>query len=421
MKARLGWVFAMSCSLCVGSVGCQLPGGVGGTGGGGGSMNVGPAVTPVGTPTGAALTAKVGAMGGTLRTADGKLELIVPAGALAGDVDLKLTPISTEAPLSVGPSVRLEPEGTTFAVPAKLVLHYESFASATSPDLLLAATQDSSGKWLPQGTPVVDTTAKTVSVDISHFSDWSFAACAKLDIDNYVASPPDTDIHLTLAQQCDDPMAQTAPLGPVNPTTATVDWRKQDARGQPGPGILTPMGATATVKAEGTPSDPRVEVSATWQSPRGMRVFRDTVAVGTTLDFTVDGMSIIVPTSSSVLTMMGKSNVNGAVDMSSVSVNFAGSGEGGFASNPTAGLVVSATMGNANYFDTYTEPCTTTEKTLVNQISVSHANRERQFIVGSFSGTLGVHRGTVMCNGSPVPNVVVVPFSGAFITRWLVY
>ena len=40
------------------------------------------AVTPVGESTGVAASTMVGPAGGTVRSADGKLELIVPAGAL---------------------------------------------------------------------------------------------------------------------------------------------------------------------------------------------------------------------------------------------------------------------------------------------------------------------------------------------------
>ncbi|MBL8954524.1 MAG: hypothetical protein JNK82_27340 [Myxococcaceae bacterium] len=420
-RAGSGWGLVLMSGLLVG-VGCTPPNGQP-PGGAGGGSNTGPVVTAPGTVTGAALTADIGPAGGKLSTADGKVELIVPAGALTAMKQLSLTPITNGAPLNVGPALRFLPDGTTFTTPAKLVLHYETFGSSTSPELLLAVTHDAQGQWVPQGKPVVDTAAKTVTVEIGHFSDWSFAACAKLEIDNYLASEG-VDSHLSVQQQCDDPMTQTLPLGPVNRTTAAVEWRKVDAMGQPGPGTLTPQGANATVTAPASaPSDPRVTITASWEGPNGMRQFRETMAVGTTLDFTIDGSTVIVPTMSQVMTVMGKSIAGGGTQAGSFSVQYSGTGEGGFASDPEGGNGTNAMLGNVSYTDSYQDPCGGSADIhyLVNRVSVSHANREKGFIVGSFSGQLAVTRGMIQCGTSMVPNVEIVPVTGAFITRWLVY
>lgn len=388
--------------------------------GGGDAGPMGPVVTPVGTATAPAVTARIGAAGGTLRSGDGRIELVVPMGALATETELSLTPISSHAPLGVGPAVRFGPDGTTFATPAKLVLHYDGVASTTAPELLLAASQDAMGRWVPAGAAQVDATAKTATVSITHFSDWSFAACAKLEIDNYLVSPG-VDSHLTVATQCDDPAAQTAPLGPVLSVKQLVDWKKENAMGMPGPGTLTPSGADATVSTMEEMNDPLVTVSAEWHAPSGKRRFQDTIAIGTVIDFTIDGMRVSVAKSSNVITMNGSSTLNGGGGGGSLAVGFAGAGEGGFSTDPTKDLTATATVQGKTYLDAYTEPCTGMPLVLKSSVSVSHANRDRQFIVGSVSGQLAISRGMKTCGMSTATDVEVLTYSGVFFTRWLVY
>ena len=413
------------------------PGGWSGGGSGGGGGLAGPAVTPVGTPTGRVRTARIGAAGGTLQTADGSVELIVPPGALAAETELSLTPISPQAPLHVGPAVRLGPDGTSFATPAKLVLHYQAFAAGTEPDLLLAATQDGDGRWLPAGAPELDTAAKTVTVAVPHFSDWNFAACAKLEVSNYVvgaATPSD----LSVEEQCEDPQSQTAPLFPARPTAAPVEWKKEDATGMPGPGTLTPHGSSATLTADtAAPPDPRVFVSAEWHRPSGSRRLQDTVVVGTMLDFTVDGHTIIVsegftdgvPMVPLAYTAGATTLLGGGTTKGTVNVRFVGAGVGGFSSDPMNGVTVGASIAalgpngstSINYFDTWNDPCTSDVKAVLSRVSVSHASRERQFIRGSFEGQLSVTRGKTTCSGTETDDQILVPLSGTFITRWLMF
>jgi hypothetical protein len=199
------------------------------------------------------------------------------------------------------------------------------------------------------------------------------------------------------------------------------DWKKEDAMGMPGPGTLTPAGADATVSTMEEMNDPLVTVSAEWHAPSGKRRFRDTIAIGTVIDFTIDGTRVAVAKSSNVITMNGSSILNGAGGIGSLAVGFAGTGEGGFSSDPSANLTATATVSGRTYLDAYTEPCTAAPKVLKSSVNVSHANRDRQFIVGSVSGQLAISRGTKSCSGSSVTDVEVLQYSGVFVTRWLVY
>ena len=91
-------------------------------------------VTAVGSPIGTPSTASIGASGGTIQSTDGRLTVIIPAGALSSNVQISVQPISNQAPLSFGNAYRLQPEGTTFAIPATLVFHYTDSMVALIPE-----------------------------------------------------------------------------------------------------------------------------------------------------------------------------------------------------------------------------------------------------------------------------------------------
>ena len=106
------------------------------------------ALTPVGTATGDAAQAMVPTTGGTLVSADGRLTLEVPAGALQTSQLLSITPITNQAPGGVGVAYRLGPDGTAFSAPVKLTFKYGDADTAGSEALALkVATQNADGSW----------------------------------------------------------------------------------------------------------------------------------------------------------------------------------------------------------------------------------------------------------------------------------
>jgi hypothetical protein len=132
-------------------------------------------VTAQGTAQGPAVSASIGAVGGTL-TAPG-LTITVPAGALTQDTSLTATPISGTAPGARGQAFRLGPEGTTFAADVTLTFSYApADLTGTAAEALVVASQKSDGTWARQAGVTRDATAKTVSVKTRHFSDWSLLA-----------------------------------------------------------------------------------------------------------------------------------------------------------------------------------------------------------------------------------------------------
>ncbi|HMI57421.1 MAG TPA: hypothetical protein VK511_05195 [Gemmatimonadaceae bacterium] len=146
----------------------------GGDGAAGPGTHTPPQTTAVGTPTGAAASQTIGPTGGSLTSGDGKLKVTIPAGALATATDVTIEPITALAPWALGPAYRLGPAGLTFANPVSIAFHYDdSQLVGTAPQLLWIVSQDSTGAWPYASAVTLDTTAKVLTVQSTHFSDWS--------------------------------------------------------------------------------------------------------------------------------------------------------------------------------------------------------------------------------------------------------
>jgi hypothetical protein len=141
--------------------------------GGGTDTSLGPpAVTAVGTPVGTEITKTIGPGGGTITSDDGKIDLTIPAGALSANTNISIQSVTNECPGAIGLAYDLLPNGTRFTVPASLTFHYtDSVVNGTDPLLLYNVFQDSLNQWeVSDEDKDVDTVAKTVSFDVSHFT-----------------------------------------------------------------------------------------------------------------------------------------------------------------------------------------------------------------------------------------------------------
>ena len=137
-------------------------------------VNETPTSTPVGIPVGEITTKTIGTTGGSLTSADGKLELIIPQGALSDFTDISILPISNNAPNGTGNAYRLLPEGIKFPQAVTLKFHYTAAnLASTLAELMGIAFQDSAGLWHVLKEFSNDTTQKIISSTISHFSDWT--------------------------------------------------------------------------------------------------------------------------------------------------------------------------------------------------------------------------------------------------------
>src|SRR5687768_1492972 len=71
-------------------------------------------VTPQGKTTGVIASAEIGTNGGRIASADGKLELIFPEGALEKNTSISIQPQTNTMPSGRGGGYRLEPSGKRF-------------------------------------------------------------------------------------------------------------------------------------------------------------------------------------------------------------------------------------------------------------------------------------------------------------------
>ena len=133
-----------------------------------------PTPTPVGTPVGAVSSKTIGVTGGMLSSSDGVIKLEIPAGAFLSDQNVGIQEITNNAPGRAGKAYRLTPEGTVFSKPVKLRFAYRNDEIVGSaPQLLSVAFQDSGGVWRMYRKPKLDLATKTITVETTHFSDWS--------------------------------------------------------------------------------------------------------------------------------------------------------------------------------------------------------------------------------------------------------
>ncbi len=150
----------------------------GGTGGGGassdaGGVDAGP--LDAGEPIAMVM---LGADGGVLRSADGKLHLTVPAGAMSASamISIRVAEVSDDAGV-IGVAYDLQPSGLSFAspvqltfeVPASIDLDTSDDPDAGEPELVLVHREEG-GAWRALDTQLVLAEANRVEAATSHFS-----------------------------------------------------------------------------------------------------------------------------------------------------------------------------------------------------------------------------------------------------------
>jgi hypothetical protein len=128
---------------------------------------------PLGKPGGSETSGTIGPGGGALNSADGRVSIEVPPGAIPGDTAFTIQPIEGSEPNGIGPIYVLSPEGMTFAQPVTLTWHLSDADLAGHPiEAVSIATRDAEGQWISQPGVVRDVGAKTVRVTTAHLSPW---------------------------------------------------------------------------------------------------------------------------------------------------------------------------------------------------------------------------------------------------------
>jgi len=138
------------------------------------SIAITPLPRPVGVAKGEISSKSIGAAGGTLVSADGRLQIAIPAGALTEDKLISVQPVEQTNIAGIGLSYRLTPHQLTFKKKVTLSLGLEEVAEQIGlPQTLGFAYQQEDQVWKYVGASRVDMVQKTISYETTHFSDWS--------------------------------------------------------------------------------------------------------------------------------------------------------------------------------------------------------------------------------------------------------
>jgi hypothetical protein len=209
-----------------------------------------PLVTAVGTPDGVATSRLiVAATGGTITSADGKIIVNIPAGALSKNETITIQPVTNTTGLGKSKAYRITPHGVTFNKPVAISFRYtEADITGTVPELLRIAFQDSARIWQSMNQTQVVRQNKQLTVTTTHFSDWTVIPLVHIEpAEARIALNETIELKVIYSY---DPEEIFVPLAPVTPLTQPQISSKFVKKWQhSGSGTLTADGAKAVYKA----------------------------------------------------------------------------------------------------------------------------------------------------------------------------
>lgn len=231
------------------------------------------AVRPIGNVIGPEVSRTIGANGGTISSADGRLSIDIPSGALSVEQKITIQSIENTSEPGVGVAYRLSPHTVMFNRPVAITFSYADEAASTIlPELLGIAYQNGEGIWHAVGGADVNTANKTISIETTHFSDWSLIKSLGIEPGEEVIAPGES---LTLKVYRyifdDDLLATLLPDDVEAPIREKqlVDAKIVEQWSLGGPGQINASGNSATYNAPQQIQEPvTVAVSARIKSPR---------------------------------------------------------------------------------------------------------------------------------------------------------
>ena len=139
------------------------------------------AITEIGKPDGEKTEIKIGKDGGSITSSDGKMKLIIPAGAVSKKTTFSIQPATNLMPNGNGKTYQMEPSGIIFQMPLQIIFYYtDAETKGNSPELLSIAMQDDKGQWSAPNKITIDTVAKIITAEILHFSSYVLYAVASM-------------------------------------------------------------------------------------------------------------------------------------------------------------------------------------------------------------------------------------------------
>jgi hypothetical protein len=208
-------------------------------------------VCPVGAvlPEAGVVSQTIGPAGGELQSADGRLKLVFPAGALATAQTVSVQAIANTSPSGVGVGYRLLPDGATFAKPVSLTFTYdEAELRGTVAGALTVGFQNKKGVWVAVSGTQVNPTTRTVTAQTTHFTDWMLGKLAWV-LPRQTVMDPGSTLEFKLIGYTDEQLAAynrgDLELPAPGELSQGVRWELG------GPGQLRDNGSRATYTAPG--------------------------------------------------------------------------------------------------------------------------------------------------------------------------
>jgi hypothetical protein len=198
-----------------------------------------PAPAPVAAPSpaGPAAHANIGYQGGSLKSADGRIQISLPPSAVYADTDVGIQPVNTDDLDGIGPTYQLSPEGTQFNTPVTLTWQLSDADLAGRPiTQATIATRDQDGAWKAQRGVQYDAAAKVVRVSTSHFSSWRATWADYLP--NIAITPTQDDVSLNKSLELH--VAKQDTLAGKSVPSGTQPGDSKASGGQSDNDLLTP-------------------------------------------------------------------------------------------------------------------------------------------------------------------------------------
>lgn len=149
------------------------------------------AIRSAGTLLEAVKNTVIGPAGGKLVSRDGKMQIDIPAGAVAANTSFGIAAITSTSDAGLGGAYRLTPH-IRFNKPVTVTISYaDQKDSVGSPCFLLPGYQDSTGAWKMITKRTINEQQQTVSVQTNHFSDWTLLTPFRLTPAYSVIAPGD--------------------------------------------------------------------------------------------------------------------------------------------------------------------------------------------------------------------------------------
>lgn len=399
------------------------------------------AATEVGVPDGTAVTGTIGPSGGSITGENGKIELIIPAGALNTTTEITIQPITNTMPLYIGKAWRLTPDNLEFNIPVSLVYHFsDPELTGTVPEAIFVAHQDEEQVWQAQSGTVTDTVNNRITASLHHFSDWSFFPIFIMTASSEIVEPEEEiEISILLVPGAGSfgslGPEETDPVGYADQYTGSPDFRidlaapfpvsKGSIQGKESPAVYT--------APSGFPDDNTMNivkiVGNIRLSPNKEYHLTTEISLGPTISLTIDGISYYIKQSGLVLSSLadGSTGLTGSSQsqMVSISLSWPGIGvgtyqSGGIDNNHDFGIETS----QGHYMSYYYIPCSNNNEIAYQTaaVNVTRTDNERSVCWGSFSGTANIMEGRKKCNdGSETDNYREVEFIGYFRTNFTLF